>query len=222
MPGMLHTTDLPLDIRSGDERSLGRSLRTWRALRRIKQLHAAQLLGVSQATVSRWENGRTPPTPQEATRLRALMAAQLDSAGDQLLARLVRQSAAPVHLICDLTHRLLAASPAREAQFKLPTSTLLGRSLWRCASQDIVQAEAGLAQRGWFEPAPPAVEFDTGARESDALVIHACRMRWVRLQLSTGSFVRLVETVQDAQGAAPHGAPASSQSASAVMESNCL
>jgi transcriptional regulator with XRE-family HTH domain len=203
-------------ISSGDERALGRSLRTWRALRRIKQAHAAELLGVSQATVSRWENGQTPPAPDEAERLRALMAATLDSAADRVLARLVLQSAAPVHLICDLTHRLLAASPAREAQFKVPTSRLMGTSLWRYASADIVAAEARLAAHGWFEPAPPAIEFHTGARESAELAILACDMRWVRFQLSDGSFVRLVETV-----AAPaHAAAPASQSASAVIESH--
>ena len=192
-----------LRISSGDERALGRSLRTWRALRRIKQLHAAQLLGVSQATVSRWENGQSPPSPDEADRLRALMAARLDSDADRVLARLVRQSAAPVHLVCDLTHRLLAASPAREARFKVPTSELMGRSLWRYASEDIVAAEARLAEHGWFGPSPPAIEFHTRERDSDAVTIHAGAMRWVRFQLSDGGFVRLVEDVRDG-----HVAPA--------------
>jgi transcriptional regulator with XRE-family HTH domain len=204
-------------IFSGDSRSLGRSLRTWRTLRRIKQEHAARLLGVSQATVSRWENGQAPPAPDEAQRLRSLLAARLDSAGDRVLARLVQQSAAPVHLVCDLTHRLLAASPAREAQFKVPTSQLLGASLWRCASPDIVAAEARLADLGWFGPQPPAVEFHTGARESDDLTILACHMRWVRLQLSDGSFVRLVESLP---APSTHAAPPASQSASACSEAH--
>ena len=204
-------------IFSGDSRSLGRSLRTWRTLRRIKQDHAAQLLGVSQATVSRWENGQAPPAPDEAMRLRSLLAARLDSAGDRVLARLVQQSAAPVHLVCDLTHRLLAASAAREAQFKVPTSQLLGSSLWRCASEDIVAAESRLAELGWFGPQPPAIEFHTGARESADLSILACHMRWVRLQLSDGSFVRLVESL-DLPPA--HAAPPPSQSASAPSEAH--
>jgi transcriptional regulator with XRE-family HTH domain len=211
----------PLQIRSGDERALGRSLRTWRTLRRIKQLHAAQLLGVSQATVSRWENGQTPPSLDEAERLRCLMAARLDSDADRVLARLVQQSAAPVHLICDLTHRLLAASRAREAQFKVPTSSLMGTSLWRYASEDIVRAEAQLADHGWFGPTPPAIEFHTGARESDELAIFACDMRWVRFQLSDGSFVRLVESISKQERPnITHAASPASQSAISASESH--
>ena len=208
----------PLRISSGDERALGRSLRTWRALRRIKQLHAAELLGVSQATVSRWENGQSSPTPNESDRLRRLMAARLDSAADRVLARLVSQAVMPVHLVCDLTHRLLAVSPAREAQFKVPTAQLMGSSLWRYASEDIVIAEGHLAEHGWFGPAPPAMEFHTRGRDSDDLAILACDMRWVRFQLSDGSFARLVETVR-AVPPAHRGRPAS-QSASAVIESH--
>ena len=221
-----------LRICSGDARALGRSLRTWRALQRIKQLHAAQLLGVSQATVSRWENGQSPPAPDEAERLRVLMAARLGSDADRVLARLVQQSSAPVHLICDLTHRLLAASPAREAQFKVPTSQLLGVSLWRCASEEIVAAEAQLAAHGWYGPTPPALEFHTRARESEELAILACDMRWARFQLSDGSFVRLVESIAAPRRAAarePAFAPSraqahapvpASQSASAAIDAH--
>jgi transcriptional regulator with XRE-family HTH domain len=182
-------------LNSGDARALGRSLRTWRAIRRIKQAHAAELLQVSQATVSRWESGHAAPDPEDVLRLRRLMAARLDSASDAVLARLICQSTAPVHLVCDLTHRLLAASPKRAQQFRVPASQLMGTSLWRFASEQIVAAEAGLAAVDWFGPAPPVLEFDTGARESPELVIPAGRMRWVRLRLSDGSHARLVETV---------------------------
>lgn len=189
--------EIPAPIRSGDDRALGRSLRAWRTLRRVKQLHAAELLGVSQATVSRWESGQGSLSSDEAERLRTLLAARLDSAADRVLARLVCQSTAPTHLICDLTHRLLAVSPARELQFRVPTSQLMGRSLWRYASEDIVAAEARLAEQGWFGPAPPAIEFHTRARDSADIHILAGAMRWVRFQLSDGSSVRLVETIEE-------------------------
>ena len=101
-----------------------------------------------------------------------------------------------MHLICDLTHRLLALSPRRERQCRVPASGLIGRSLWRYATEDIVRAEQALDRAGWFAPAPPALEFETAASQEQDVLIAAGRMRWVRLQLSDGSFARLVETVE--------------------------
>ena len=55
--------------------------------------------------------------------------------------------------------------------------------------------EAALTDDGWFEPEPPAVELDTGANGSPLVPIRQGRMRWTRLQLSDGAFVRLAETL---------------------------
>jgi transcriptional regulator with XRE-family HTH domain len=178
-----------------DAAQLGRSLRTWRALRRIKQHHAGELLGVSQATISRWENGALAPTPDEQVAIRELLHARLDSAADHELARMVNESARAVHLVCDLTHRLLALSPLRERQCSIPRNELVGRSLWRYASAEIVAAEASLADVGWFEQAPPAVEIHTGANTSTEVRIVKSHMRWVRFRLSDGSYARFVETL---------------------------
>jgi transcriptional regulator with XRE-family HTH domain len=185
----------PPAIHCGDARQLGAALRRWRALRRIKQQHAADLLGVSQATLSRWENGRQRPDPDEEAALRQLMHARLDSAAERELARLVEQSAQPVHLVCDLTHRLLALSPLRERQCGVPRADLLGRSLWRYASPEIIAAEARLSSLDWFGAAPPALEFVTGANHQAEVCIEPSRLRWVRFQLSDGSAARLVETL---------------------------
>lgn len=184
-----------LHIHCDDARALGRSLRRWRALQRIKQAHAGELLGVSQATISRWESGQQAPDADEQQRLRTLMQARLDSAADHELARLVNQSTAAVHLVCDSTHRLLAMSAARERQCSLPRSALLGRSLWRYASAEIVAAEARLGALGWFEPDAPALEILTGANQHTEVAIEPSRCRWVRFQLADGSHVRLVETL---------------------------
>lgn len=180
----------------GDARQIGQSLRRWRALRRLKQAAAAELLGVSQATISRWENGQLAPDGDEQQRLRTLMQARLDSAADRQLARLVNLSDGAVHLVCDLTHRLLAMSPQRERQCGLPRSDLLGTSLWRYASPEIVDAEGRLAGLDWFGPAPPAVDLVTGPNHQPEVNILPSRMRWVRFQLSDGSFARLVETLE--------------------------
>lgn len=173
---------------------LGRSLRVWRALRRMKQGHAAELLGVSQATVSRWESGHQVPTLAEREALRRLMAAHLDGAADQALGRLVRGSAREAHLICDLTHRLLAASPARELRWKVSARELMGTSMWRYHTEAIARAEARLPALGWYGEAPPEVEVITGANDSAEVPIRRGRCRWTRLRLSDGSYARLVET----------------------------
>ncbi|MGE0426045.1 MAG: helix-turn-helix transcriptional regulator [Reyranellaceae bacterium] len=172
----------------------GRSLRVWRAMRRMKQGHAAELLGVSQATVSRWESGRQTPTHSERDALRTLMAARLDGAADLALGRLVRGSSREVHLICDLTHRLLAASPARERRWKVAASELMGTSMWRFHTEAIARAEAGLAALGWYGETPPEVEVLTGANDSAEVPIRRGLCRWTRLRLSDGGYARLVET----------------------------
>ncbi|OWQ84732.1 hypothetical protein CDN99_23660 [Roseateles aquatilis] len=180
---------------SCDARQLGRSLRLWRTLRRLKQGAVAAELKVSQTTVSRWESGSAAPSLDEQQALRRLMAARLDSAADFELGRLVERTPAPVHLICDLSHRLLAMSRARESLCRLPRAALMGRALWRYATPEIVAQEARLDDLGWYEPGPDAIEFDTGAAVEQDMPIWSSRMRWVRFQLSDGSFVRLAETL---------------------------
>jgi transcriptional regulator with XRE-family HTH domain len=178
-----------------DTRQIGRSLRLWRSLRRLKQGAVAEMMGVSQTTVSRWEGGQVAPSLHEQQRLRGLLSARLDSAADFALGRMVAGAGTPMHLICDFSHRLLALSRPRELVCRVPGAQLLGSALWRYATPQIVQQEACLDELGWYEPGPAAVEFDTDAAADQAMPIERSRMRWVRLQLSDGSFVRLTENV---------------------------
>lgn len=173
---------------------LGRSLRTWRALRHMKQSHAAELLGVSQATVSRWEHGDYEPSPAEQRALRHLLCARPDSAADRELARLVTRSAGDMHLVCDLTHRLLAASATRRACWSRSFGELENTSFWRYATEAIIEAEGQLPDLGWFDPAPPEVKVRTGPNRSNVVPIRPCITRWIRIPLSDGSFARLTES----------------------------
>jgi transcriptional regulator with XRE-family HTH domain len=176
--------------------ALGPALRRWRVLHRVKQAHAAELFGVAQSTISRWESGRQAMEPEEQAKVEAVVGAHLAAAADRVLAALVCESPRAVHLICDLTHRLLACSSPRAEQFGVPESQLIGRSLWPFAPPELVAVEGTLAGRGWYErTAPPPIEFDTGQNRSRIVRIRQSRCRWTRLLLSDGTPARLVETL---------------------------
>ena len=193
------TAGLPMphahDVNAGKAGDLGRALRIWRAARRIKQTHLAAMLRVSQATLSRWENGTSLPGEDGQARIAKLLEAGFDSAADFALGRLVRGAAAPMHLVCDFSHKLLAASPARVRSFSAPLEDLIGASLWPFASAEIVAAEARLSGHGWFEPAPRPFVGVTGGNGGGPVRISPGRFSWTRLRLSDGGFVRLVETL---------------------------
>lgn len=174
---------------------LGPCLRQWRAVRRCKQSHLAELLGVSQTTVSRWESGVLTPGRVERDRLVDLLQARLTTAADRQLARLVVTSSLPVHLVCDLTHRLLACSAARARQLRKGVAEMLGVSLWPAATPEIAAAEAALPALGWFDGRQFCHEADTRAQSGTLVDIHAGRFRWTRFRLAGGAFVRLVETI---------------------------
>ena len=173
----------------------GRALRRWRRLRGVKQSHAAELFGVTQATLSRWERGYHRLPDEAARKLTTLLAAPLDAAGDAGLRRLVESSELPVHLICDLTHRLLAASPSRFAQWTADAAGLRGTSLWRFATDEIQRAESRLGELGWYDEGTTEMRFWTSANHDPLVSIEPGVLVWERLTLSDGTLSRLVTSV---------------------------
>lgn len=171
---------------------LGPTLRRWRVINRVKQAALAEELGVSQATVSRWESGALAPDRHESRRLTRLLTARPSSSADRALLDLVRLSSEPVHLICDLTHRLLAASPSRCRTWRVACEDLQGTSLWRFASEGIDDGEASLGDRGWYDELAPELAIGTERAEFAELTIRAGTIRYTRLALSDGRFARLV------------------------------
>jgi transcriptional regulator with XRE-family HTH domain len=181
------------DLRREDPCSLALTLRLARRMRGIKQAHAAELLGVTQSTVSRIDRGDLKPTGLLRNRLLDLVSARIDPARDAALRRLVESSAAPLHLVCDLTHRLLAASRPREREWRRGAAELRGQPLWKYASRAIRSAEMRLPDLGWGErDGAHAFAFMTGANGLDELRILPGVLIWERILLSDGSPARLV------------------------------
>ena len=183
---------------------IGPLLKRARTMRRWKQQAVADLAGVAQTTVSRWESGAVEPSAEQVRRLAPVLSSVSDLARDSGLRRLVVTSPLPVHLICDLTHRLLAASPAREAEWLVPASDLHGEPLFPFATDEIREAESRLDGIGWFADATTgAVLWVRGRERATAIRMVAGYCIWERLTLNDGSPVRLVTTLPP--GALPDG-----------------
>ncbi len=176
------------------ELPVGRALRRFRRLNGIKQGHVAEMLAVSQGSVSRWEAGTHEPDAANRDRIAGMIAASAGAASDAALKRLITTSSLPVHLVCDATHRLLAASDARAASWRVDLTGLLGTSLWRFASDEIVSAEAGLAASGWFERPCQSVRFETGHNGSAEIPVTPGVIQWETIPLSDGRVGRLTTT----------------------------
>ncbi|WP_447756821.1 helix-turn-helix domain-containing protein [Sphingopyxis fribergensis] len=174
---------------------VGRALRRFRRLNAIKQGHVAELLGVSQGSVSRWESGTHEPDAFHREEIAALIAAQTGNDADAALKRLVETSTQAVHLICDATHRLLAASASRAASWNTDAQTYVGTSLWRFATREIVLAEEGLTETGWYERPFQVLDVRTGGNGSTEIPVRPGRMRWETIPLSDGCTGRLTTTL---------------------------
>jgi len=161
----------------------------------MKQSHVADLLGVSQATVSRWEAAGQAPSGEARTALLRLLRPSPEA--DAALKRLVEAASLPLHLICDATHALLAASPARQARWRKSATDLAGQSLWRYASEEIQTMEARREALGWFGDKPVALAFWTQANRDVVVPIAPGLTLWERIPLGDGGMARLVSTVAE-------------------------
>ena len=173
------------------QRSIGGGLRRWRILHRVKQTHAAELFGVTQSTISRWEAGVIEPEPEQRHAILEKIQARLSAPADRVLARLVAENPRGMHLICDLSHRLLAASPERMKEFS--RDDLVGQSLWPFATEEIRAVEKEIQESEFTTGA--AVTFETGRNDSTVVSILPSTCQWSWMTLSDGAAVRLVETI---------------------------
>jgi transcriptional regulator with XRE-family HTH domain len=173
----------------------GKALKRMRQLRGIKQLHLAELMGVTQSTISRWENGMLPICQDDFAAAQKFLNSTREPSFDAALERLIKTSTLLVHLVCDKTHRLLTASPARQREWRLDVGALRGQSMLDYASPEILEADGRLAALGWFEQQISSLTIKTGSNSNGLVPIVPGQFLWERLALSDGFFGRLVTTL---------------------------
>jgi len=171
----------------------GPALKRFRRLRGWKQDRLARMLGVGQPMISRWESGLFRPDENHSAAIEALFTAHI-APTPLALKDLVERSPLPVHLICDATHRLLACSPARKAEWRRDAGDLMGQSLWRNACPEIICEEGLLAERGWHDRQDGRIAFAMHDHVGPDLYMQAGWLIWDRLVLADGSALRLVTT----------------------------
>jgi len=183
---------LEITVPGGVVSRIGAALVRWRRLNNIKQSAIALHFGVTQATVCRWERGEISPSAPHKRELLELLTATPTSAQDKALLTLVTDAPRPMHLVCDLTHRLLACSASRVARWHRPAPDLFGRSLWRFAPPELIELERLLPELGWLEPLPAALRVRTAGADYSELSIPAGERQLTRFELSDGRSARLV------------------------------
>lgn len=162
----------------------------------MKQEHLAELLGISQPTLSRLERGTLKPTARQLSLLQNELV-RPDPAAERGLARLVHHSGLLMHLIDDHTHQLLEASQSRWREWRMNPSEALGKSLLDYASAEIKAIEGTLFDIGWFTDVGATLEFVTSANADLNIPIAPGAVRWERLHLADGRAVRLVTTLSE-------------------------
>lgn len=177
--------------------ALMRAVRRTRVLLGMKQSHLAELVGVGQSSLSKWESGIHVPPREKLALLARFVVEAPGEPSNAILKRLVEQSSREIHLVCDATHCLLAASPSRRAEWRLPEGT--GIPMWRYATAEIRRAEERLAGLGWADGPDMAVVFATSESHDPVVPIRPGRVLWERLPIGGLGWGRLVTTLHHAE-----------------------
>lgn len=177
--------------KSGSLPLFGVRLKRVRTAVRLKQSGLAELLGVDQTTVSRWESGSHTPEPElQSIVFEKLLPYRSD---DAALRRLVETSQDCIHLVDEATHVCLAYSVSRARDWRVGCKDMLGISLWQFATEEIQKAEMELEHSGWWsEVSPEPKLFVTSQADDRDIRISAGQILWERVYLSDGTPARLV------------------------------
>ncbi|WP_394828673.1 helix-turn-helix transcriptional regulator [Pendulispora albinea] len=178
-----------------DPFQLSDMLRRFRILRGMKQAHLAQLFRVSQSAVSKWENGTAAPSAEQHGQIIEILGAKPSAVRDTWLARLVESSNERVHAICDITHKLLIASPARYTEWGTDRHDMFNRPLLQDAPTDIVEAERRFLSFAHRHALEKPIVLKTEGQSLGRYQVEPGYLLWERLQLSDGTWVRLATSI---------------------------
>ena len=127
----------------------GAQLRRFRRLRALKQTALAELIGVDQATVSRWESGRQSPDLSMQQRLRDLMR-RIEPREEVLLSHWINASVGYT-VLCDEDRIIRAASPSYCTIHGIAASDVVGMSSIPAYTAELERALWLAVDRGFFE-----------------------------------------------------------------------
>lgn len=126
----------------------GRIIRSARETLGLTQQGFADRLGVSQATVSRWESGQTEPDHESRRRIHAL-AGRSTHHGDTALTRMVRRAPSLMGLL-DLNMRVLAVSDHVARLNAMDPAEAVGMDYRPLFTDDIAEAFEIAVSSGFF------------------------------------------------------------------------
>ncbi|WP_081095160.1 helix-turn-helix domain-containing protein [Erythrobacter donghaensis] len=172
------------------------ALKRFRRLSGTKQSFVASELGITQGTLSRWETGRHAPDNAQRARIIEFLRKYAPHQTDSLVESLVQNSKKRVLLVCDSTHRLLAASKSMSRPWQGGVNQYLNCSLWRYATDEIIEAEKRLRDIDWYDKINLVHEFWTEGNKSTDVPIPPAKIRWETLMLAHGFTGRLVQVIE--------------------------
>jgi transcriptional regulator with XRE-family HTH domain len=124
-------------------------LRRFRRLRALKQTALAEMLGVDQATVSRWESGRQAPDLGMQRRLRSLM--QHAGPRQEVLLKHWINTAIGYTSLSDENRVVVAASPSFCDFQRIDANEIVGMSLIPAFTEELEQLWGIAVERGFLE-----------------------------------------------------------------------
>ncbi|MFK7764243.1 MAG: helix-turn-helix domain-containing protein [Roseobacter sp.] len=171
--------------------SFGARLKRVRTAVGLKQSGLAEMLGMDQTTVSRWEAGTH--CPESKLQLDVFERLAPYRTEDTALKRLVETSHGCIHLVDEANHLCLAYSASRARDWRVGPREMVGISLWQFATEEIQKAESELELSDWWHVLSPTPKlFVTSQADQRDIRISAGEILWERIYLSDGTPARLV------------------------------